>query len=79
MVPHGFTFWTPVTDASALNWPYSYHEGNDEQNRPQLQAFAASHAPSPWMGDRRTFQFMPSTAEGTPDTDRGCSGDDVLP
>ncbi|MGO3505343.1 GH92 family glycosyl hydrolase [Brachybacterium tyrofermentans] len=70
VVPHGFNFWTPVTDASALNWPYSYHQDNDEQNRPQLQAFAASHAPSPWMGDRQTFQFMPSTDEGAPETDR---------
>ncbi|MGO1391715.1 discoidin domain-containing protein, partial [Brachybacterium alimentarium] len=70
VVPHGFNFWTPVTDAGALDWPYAYHQDNDEQNRPQLEAFAASHAPSPWMGDRQTFQFMPSAAEGTPETDR---------
>ena len=28
----------------------------------ELQAFAASHEPSPWMGDRQTFQVMPSPA-----------------
>ena len=33
-------------------------------NLPTLQAFAASHEPSPWMGDRQTFQVMPSPAPG---------------
>ncbi|QXV56910.1 GH92 family glycosyl hydrolase [Amycolatopsis sp. TNS106] len=58
-VPHGFNFWTPVTDAGATNWIYSYHRHNDSANRPALQAFALSHQPSPWMGDRHTFQVMP--------------------
>ncbi|RZQ65985.1 GH92 family glycosyl hydrolase [Amycolatopsis suaedae] len=60
-VPHGFNFWTPVTDASATNWLYSYHQHNNAANRPALQAFAVSHQPSPWMGDRHTFQLMPGT------------------
>ncbi|WP_158891774.1 GH92 family glycosyl hydrolase [Amycolatopsis anabasis] len=58
-VPHGFNFWTPVTDASVTNWLYEYHRRNDERNRPALEAFALSHQPSPWMGDRHTFQVMP--------------------
>jgi len=58
-IPHGFNFWTPVTDAGATNWLYSYHRHNDAANRPALQAFALSHQPSPWMGDRHTFQVMP--------------------
>ncbi|WP_410581155.1 GH92 family glycosyl hydrolase [Amycolatopsis sp. lyj-108] len=58
-VPHGFNFWTPVTDAGVTNWIYSYHRHNDAENRPALQAFALSHQPSPWMGDRHTFQVMP--------------------
>ena len=37
---------------------------------PTLQAFSASHEPSPWMGDRQTFQVMPSAAAGTPDAAR---------
>ncbi|WP_305782514.1 GH92 family glycosyl hydrolase [Symbioplanes lichenis] len=69
-VPHGFNFWTPVTDAGSTSWLYEYHQGNNEQNRPELQAFAASHEPSPWMGDRQTFQVMPSAAAGTPDANR---------
>jgi predicted alpha-1,2-mannosidase len=69
-VPHGFTFWTPVTDAGSLNWLYEYHRANDENNLPTLQAFSASHEPSPWMGDRQTFQVMPSAAEGAPPTGR---------
>jgi len=60
-VPHGFTFWTPVTDARALNWFYSYHRHNDARNEPRLQAFGASHQPSPWMGDRHTFHLMPGS------------------
>ncbi|MBP2409458.1 GH92 family glycosyl hydrolase [Brachybacterium fresconis] len=70
VMPHGFNFWIPVTDAGVLNWPYAYHQDNDAQNRPRLEAFAVSHAPSPWMGDRQTFQFMPSLAEGAPETGR---------
>ena len=69
-VPHGFNFWTPVTDAGALNWLYRWNEQNDAQNRPQLQALALSHQPSPSMGDRQTFQVMPSASRGVPDADR---------
>ncbi|WP_258223609.1 GH92 family glycosyl hydrolase [Stenotrophomonas sp. HMWF003] len=69
-VPHGFNFWTPVTDAGALNWLYRWNEQNDARNRPQLQALALSHQPSPWMGDRQTFQVMPSSARGVPEADR---------
>ncbi|MEI7032756.1 GH92 family glycosyl hydrolase [Streptomyces pratensis] len=69
-VPHGFNFWTPVTNAGTTSWLYDYHRGNNEDNLPSLQAFGASHEPSPWMGDRQTFQLMPSTAAGTPDAAR---------
>jgi predicted alpha-1,2-mannosidase len=69
-VPHGFNFWTPVTNASSLSWLYEYARANDEDNLPEIQAFSASHEPSPWMGDRQTFQVMPSAASGTPDTGR---------
>ncbi|OZM72873.1 alpha-1 2-mannosidase [Amycolatopsis antarctica] len=58
-VPQGFHFLTPVTNAGALDWLYEYHRGSDERNVPALQAFAVSHQPSPWMGDRHTFQVMP--------------------
>ncbi len=64
-VPHGFNFWTPVTNAGSLSWLYDYHRGNNADNLPTLQAFGASHEPSPWMGDRQTFQLMPSAASGT--------------
>jgi predicted alpha-1,2-mannosidase len=69
-VPHGFTFWTPVTDAGATDWIYSYHRHNDDKNLPALAAFSASHLPSPWMGDRQTFQVMPSAAAGRPSSRR---------
>jgi predicted alpha-1,2-mannosidase len=68
--PHGFNFWTPATDAGTLSWLYRWNEHNDENNRPRLQALSLSHQPSPWMGDRQTFQVMPSTAAGQPDPDR---------
>ncbi|MPY31435.1 glycoside hydrolase family 92 protein [Streptomyces adustus] len=69
-VPHGFNFWTPVTNASSLSWLYDYARANNSDNLPTIQAFSASHEPSPWMGDRQTFQVMPSAAAGTPDTGR---------
>ncbi|MEU2283665.1 GH92 family glycosyl hydrolase [Streptomyces sp. NPDC013178] len=69
-VPHGFNFWTPVTNASTLGWLYDYARANDAGNLPTIQAFGASHEPSPWMGDRQTFQVMPSAAAGVPDTGR---------
>ncbi len=70
-VPHGFTFWTPVTDAGAKGWLYSYHRHNDDQNMPAIEAFSASHLPSPWMGDRQTFQVIPSAAARRPSSRRG--------
>ncbi|MEU1709185.1 GH92 family glycosyl hydrolase [Streptomyces sp. NPDC005706] len=69
-VPHGFNFWTPVTNASSLSWLYEYAHANNGDNLPTIQAFSASHEPSPWMGDRQTFQLMPSAASGAPDTGR---------
>jgi predicted alpha-1,2-mannosidase len=69
-VPHGFNFWTPVTDAGSTSWLYEYHRDNNAANRPTVEAFSASHEPSPWMGDRQTFQFMPSPATGVPNANR---------
>lgn len=70
-VPHGFNFWTPVTDAGSTSWLYSYNQNNNANNQPEIQAFSISHEPSPWMGDRQTFQVMPSdSAKEKPDADR---------
>ncbi|WP_437113569.1 GH92 family glycosyl hydrolase [Streptomyces roseoverticillatus] len=71
-VPHGFNFWTPVTNAGAMDWLYQYAAANNADNLPTIQAFSASHQPSPWMGDRQTFQVMPAVATGAgpPDTSR---------
>ncbi|MCX4830012.1 GH92 family glycosyl hydrolase [Streptomyces sp. NBC_01016] len=63
-VPHGFNFWTPVTNAGSLSWLYDYARDNNADNLPTMEAFAASHEPSPWMGDRQTFQVMPSAKSG---------------
>ncbi|MEU5581809.1 GH92 family glycosyl hydrolase [Streptomyces huasconensis] len=69
-VPHGFNFWTPVTNAGSLSWLYDYARGNNDDNLPTIQAFSASHEPSPWMGDRQTFQLMPSVDKDTPSASR---------
>ncbi|MFI0723578.1 GH92 family glycosyl hydrolase [Streptomyces sp. NPDC021224] len=69
-VPNGFNFFTPVTDAGSTSWEYSYAAQNDAANLPELQALGISHEPSPWMGDRDTFQVMPSAVSGTPDLNR---------
>ena len=69
-VPHGFNFWTPVTSAGS-DWMYQYQQRNGADNRPRLEAFALSHEPSPWMGDRQTFQLMPAAvASGAPSANR---------
>lgn len=69
-VPHGFNFWAPVTDAGSLSWFYEYARRNDDRNRPRLEALTLTHETSPWMGDRQTFQVMPSIATGTPSANR---------
>ncbi|MFY1669737.1 GH92 family glycosyl hydrolase [Plantactinospora sp. WMMB334] len=69
-VPHGFNFWTPMTNAGSLSWLYDYQRGNNADNRPTIQAFTVSREPSPWMGDRQTFQVMPSVADGVPNANR---------
>ncbi|KRV46688.1 alpha-mannosidase [Wenjunlia vitaminophila] len=69
-VPHGFNFWSPMTNAGSTSWLYEYAKSNNDDNLPTIQAFTASHEPSPWMGDRQTFQVMPSAASGTPDASR---------
>ncbi|WP_112262140.1 GH92 family glycosyl hydrolase [Lentzea terrae] len=66
-VPHGFNFWTPMTNAGSSSWLYEYQQHNNAQNLTTLQAFTASHEPSPWMGDRQTFQVMPSDKAPTQD------------
>ncbi|GGO80084.1 GH92 family glycosyl hydrolase [Wenjunlia tyrosinilytica] len=69
-VPNGFNFWSPMTNSASTSWLYDYARANNDKNLPTLQAFTASHEPSPWMGDRQTFQVMPSSAAGTPDASR---------
>ncbi len=64
-VPHGFNFWTPETNANSLDWLYDYARANNADNLPTLEAFGLSHEPSPWMGDRQTFQVMPSLGTDT--------------
>ena len=58
-VPNGFVSGIPVTNAREIGWPYAWHADNGDDNRPALQAFATSHLPSPWMGERGAFQIMP--------------------
>jgi predicted alpha-1,2-mannosidase len=69
-VPHGFNFWSPATNAGSNTWFYRYQADNNAQNLPMIQAFSLSHEPSPWIGDRQTFQVMPEAGGGTPTADR---------
>ncbi len=68
-VPHGFNFWTPVTNAGSRKWLYEYQQQNDALNRPTLQALSLSHIAYPWGVDHGTFQIMPSTDAGVPNPD----------
>ncbi len=66
VLPNAFVTGIPVTNADSYGWPYSWHADNRDDNRPAIQAFATSHLPSPWMGDRGAFQIMPVPTEGVP-------------
>lgn len=68
-VPHGFNFWTPVTRGGS-NWLYQYQENNSPDNHLALEAISLSHEPSPWMGDRQTFQIMPVLSGAPPAANR---------
>ncbi|MBN9141173.1 MAG: GH92 family glycosyl hydrolase [Micrococcales bacterium] len=65
-VPNGFVTGIPVTRAHDHNWLYSWHRDNRGDNRPAIEAFGISHAPSPWIGERGAFHVMPSLADGIP-------------
>ncbi|MFQ6309487.1 GH92 family glycosyl hydrolase [Lysobacter capsici] len=69
-LPHGFNFWTPTTNAGS-HWIYQYQERNGDDNRPRIEAFALSHEPSPWMGDRQSFHILPALGAGAVELDRG--------
>ncbi|MDR1293869.1 MAG: GH92 family glycosyl hydrolase, partial [Bifidobacteriaceae bacterium] len=49
--PNGFNFYTPATDATGTGSMYAYAASNNNNNRPVLNSFRISHAPSNWMGD----------------------------
>ena len=36
-VPHGFNFWTPVTDAGSMSWLYDYQRDNNADNLPAMR------------------------------------------
>ncbi|GGL01303.1 hypothetical protein GCM10012284_39830 [Mangrovihabitans endophyticus] len=61
-VPHGFNFWTPVTQGNSDGWLYQYGSST-------VQGFAISHEPSPWIADYAQLQVMPMTGgvKSTPD------------
>jgi predicted alpha-1,2-mannosidase len=68
--PHGFNFWSPATNAGSDTWFYRYQADNNAQNLPRIQAFSLSHEPSPWIGDRQTFQVMPEAGTAAPTANR---------
>jgi Glycosyl hydrolase family 92 N-terminal domain/Glycosyl hydrolase family 92/F5/8 type C domain len=69
-VPHGFNFWIPVSHSGTPWFLYEYHRDNNAQNLPELESLSLSHEASPFMGDRQTFQVLPSAASGAPPTGR---------
>jgi len=73
-VPNGFTFFTPVTNATSNSWQYYWQQGNNAANRPVLQGLAISHEPSPWMGDRNQMSIMPAIGTAAPSGNAGTRG-----
>ncbi|WP_375386271.1 GH92 family glycosyl hydrolase [uncultured Microbacterium sp.] len=60
-VPRGVNHYGPVTNADALDWTYEYFQG-ESASAPPIQGFAASHLPTPWIGDRNVVRIMPTAA-----------------
>ncbi|WP_438479290.1 GH92 family glycosyl hydrolase [Oleiharenicola lentus] len=56
-LPHGMVAWTPQTDEG--RWIYDYRA-------PKLQAFRATHQPSPWMADYGQFMVMATSGDRAP-------------
>lgn len=54
-MPNGFNLWTPVTEANSRSWLYTHAADT-------MKGFAASHQPSPWLGDYGSFQLLPTAA-----------------
>ncbi|MDR3202940.1 MAG: glycoside hydrolase family 92 protein, partial [Bifidobacteriaceae bacterium] len=66
--PNGFNFYTPATDANGTGSMYAYAASNNSSNRPVLNSFRISHAPSNWMGDylyTNLFAGVASAANST--------------
>lgn len=68
-IPNGFNFLVPLTNAQAQAREYSYHEGNNEENKTPFEGLGISHQPSPWMGDRNQFSVMPVPGADAPSGD----------
>lgn len=60
--PNGFHLLCPVTNRADEGWSYTYDRDVDVDGRPQLTAFAVSHAASPWLGDRGVLHLTPGRA-----------------
>lgn len=56
-LPHGMVAWTPQTDEG--RWIYDHRA-------PKLQAFRATHQPSPWMADYGQFMVMATSGVRPP-------------
>ncbi|MDR1151573.1 MAG: GH92 family glycosyl hydrolase, partial [Bifidobacteriaceae bacterium] len=61
-MPNGFNFYTPATDATGTGSMYAYAAANNSDNRPVLNSFRISHAPSNWMGDYLYTKVFPGVA-----------------
>jgi len=56
-LPHAMVAWTPQTDEG--RWIY-------DLRAPKLQAFRATHQPSPWMADYGQFMVMATSGDRPP-------------
>ncbi len=57
VLPHAMVAWTPQTDEG--RWVYDLRS-------PKLQAFRATHQPSPWMADYGQFMVMATAGDQPP-------------
>ncbi len=62
VVPNGFNFYTPVTNPSDKQVPYSYQLAG---GRNTFDSMSVMHVPSNWIGSWGTWQFMVNTSIDT--------------
>ena len=73
--PNAFVAASPVTDAGASDWFYTYGGQRGLLEAGRLEAFAVCRSPTPWLGDFGVLHFFPSSQAAADRPSRAMSFD----